>query len=77
MNSQKTLSSVTKDLIIVNRPTDAAYWCQHFSVSPFALFHLIKTVGNSAMKIGDFLHKQDQERANADDTPKEDSTIIS
>jgi hypothetical protein len=42
----------TKDRSVLN------YWCEKLAISPFALFHVIKTVGNNVTKIEEFLHNQ-------------------
>ena len=76
MNSQKTLSPVSDETIMINRPADIVYWAERLSVSPFTLFHLLKTVGNSAREIGEFLHKQELERANNIESPEKKVTIL-
>jgi hypothetical protein len=76
MNSRKTLPLATEDIIAINGASDINYWSDRFSVSPFTLFHLLKTVGNSASKIGEFLHRQEQEQFEEVNQQKKDSTIL-
>lgn len=76
MNSQKTLSPVSKDTIVLNRPADVVYWAERFSVSPFTLFHLIRNVGNNAREIGEFLHKPGLERETTTAITEKKVTIL-
>jgi hypothetical protein len=57
MSSQNNLWTAAGDVVIINGRSSLLYWCERFSVAPFTLFHLLKTVGNSATEIGEFLHK--------------------
>jgi hypothetical protein len=34
------------------------YWCERLSISPFTLFHVMRTVGNNITKIEEFLYNQ-------------------
>jgi len=56
MNRPKTLSNHIEDVIIISGRADAHYWCKQFSISPFTLFHLLKTVGNRVSQLEEFLH---------------------
>lgn len=42
----------SKDRSVIN------YWCEKLSVSPFTLFHVIKTVGNNINMVEEFLHSR-------------------
>ena len=42
----------SKDRSVIN------YWCERLSISPFTLFHVMKTVGNNITKIEEFLYNQ-------------------
>ena len=57
MDSQNNLRTVAAGVVTINGRPALEYWCDRFSVSPFTLFQLLKTVGNSATEIGEFLHK--------------------
>ena len=58
MDSPEHLQPFEDDNIIIAGRSDIDFWCLKFSITPFTLFHLLKTVGNSARQIGDFLHKE-------------------
>jgi hypothetical protein len=76
MNSRKTLSLATDDRIAINGASSINYWSNRFLVSPFTLFHLLRIVGNSVSKIGEFLHRQEQEQFEAVNQQKKDLTIL-
>jgi hypothetical protein len=50
------------EIIVITGRSDIDFWCQRFSISPYTLFQLMRTVGNSARQIGDFIHKNEKER---------------
>lgn len=64
MNTTETYSSAAIDCISTKDRSDIMYWCDRLSVSPFSLFHLIKTVGNSVTKIEEFIHTSETSRFN-------------
>jgi hypothetical protein len=44
------------DTIVIAGRSDVDFWCQRLSISPFTLFHLLRSVGNNVSQIGEFLH---------------------
>ncbi len=62
--------------IIITGRSDINFWCQRFSISAFALFHLLKTVGNSARQIGEFIHKNHGDRLDRVGEPMKDISIL-
>jgi hypothetical protein len=76
MPSQKNILLPLDDLIIINTPSDTQYWCRRFSISPFTLFHLLKTVGNRVSEIGEFLHKPDIASLRPYRKPMKELTIL-
>jgi hypothetical protein len=58
MGSPENLQHFEDDNIIITGRSDIEFWCLRFSITPFVLFHLLKTVGNSARQIGEFLHME-------------------
>jgi hypothetical protein len=57
MDNLEVPSRLVDDTITIAGRSDIDFWCRTFSISPFTLFYVMKTVGNSARHIGDFLHK--------------------
>jgi hypothetical protein len=71
MNARQYTSTQDNDCIEIASSADAAYWCKRFSVSGFALFNLLKNVGNSASAIEEFLH--DHKNATGEFQPVENA----
>jgi hypothetical protein len=61
MDNPEYLPGPEDDVIVIKGRSDTDYWCQRFGISPFTLCHLLKTVGNRASQIVDFLHKHQGE----------------
>jgi Protein of unknown function (DUF3606) len=76
MTSQKDTLALTDDIITINTPSDTHYWCERLAVSPFTLFYLLKTVGNNATEIVEFLHKTDSIRLKQTIKPLKEFTIL-
>jgi hypothetical protein len=78
MSSQNNLRTVAEGIVTINGRSALEYWCDRFSVSPFTLFQLLKTVGNNATEIGEFLHKHCVEEAGENKIKKSlsSSTIL-
>jgi hypothetical protein len=76
MSSPKEYLVTNNDIITIHSPSDTHYWCKWFSISPFTLFHLLKTVGNSATEIGEFLHNHEVIRLGQVNRPTKDFTIL-
>jgi hypothetical protein len=62
MEKPEDPSRLPDERIVITDRSDIDFWCQHFSISPFTLFHLLKTVGNDPKQIGEFLHIKEEER---------------
>jgi hypothetical protein len=58
MNSVKNLSVAGEGIISINGPSDVNYWCSRLQLSPFALFHILRTVGSCLTDVVDFLHRE-------------------
>jgi hypothetical protein len=76
MSSQKILSTASQDIVLIKGPSDIKYWSQRFSVAPFTLFHVMRTVGNCITDIGEFLHKNNLMDPEGTENLKKDSTIL-
>jgi hypothetical protein len=63
------------EIIVISGRSDIDFWCRRFSISPFTLFQLLKTVGNDARQIGEFLHKNEGERLDIGE-PKKSISIL-
>ena len=59
MTGEKNIRELPDTIITINTPGDAHYWSKRLSISPFTLFHLLRTVGNSLRDIVEFLHKSE------------------
>lgn len=66
----------TDEIIVISGRSDIDFWCRRFSISPFTLFQLLKTVGNDARQIGEFLHKNEEERLDTIGEPKKYISIL-
>ena len=64
------------EIIIISGRSDIDFWCRRFSVSPFTLFQLLKTVGNDARQIGEFLHKNEGEKLDKIGEPMKSISIL-
>jgi hypothetical protein len=64
------------DIIVITGRSDIDFWCQRFSISPYTLFQLLRTVGNSARQIGEFLHKNQEERLDEVGEPIKNISIL-
>ena len=64
------------EVIVISGRSDIDFWCQRISISPFTLYHLLKTVGNDARQIGEFLHKNEGERLEKIGEPLKGVTIL-
>ena len=64
------------EIIVISGRSDVGFWCRRFSISPFTLFQLLRTVGNDARQIGDFLHKNEGERQDKIGVPKKSISIL-
>jgi hypothetical protein len=62
MNASKDPSLSIHDVVTIHSTSDARYWSQYFSISPFTLFQLLKIVGNNVNEIGEFLHSHHEAR---------------
>ena len=57
MTGEKNILELPDNIITINTALDAHYWSERLSISPFTLFHLLRTVGNRLSDIVEFLHK--------------------
>ena len=64
------------ETIVITGRSDIDFWCQRFSISPYTLFQLLKTVGNSARQIGDFIHNTEKERLDKVGGPIKNISIL-
>jgi len=64
------------DIIVITGRSDIDFWCQRFAISPYTLFQLLRTVGNSARQIGEFLHKNQEERLDEVGEPIKNISIL-
>jgi hypothetical protein len=64
------------EIIVITGRSDIDFWCQRFSISSFALFHLLKTVGNNARQIGEFIHKNNGDRLDRVGEPMKNISIL-
>ena len=76
MENPENLPRLDDDIIVIRGRSDTDFWCQRFSVSPFTLFHLLKTVGNSASQIGEFLHSHQGDEAEKAREPAKNISIL-
>jgi deferrochelatase/peroxidase EfeB len=76
MDSPEYPQQFDDDKIIINGRSDIDFWCLRFSISPFTLFHLLRTVGNSARQIGEFLHKDQGVRLDRAEEPLKNISIL-
>jgi hypothetical protein len=65
-----------KPIVLTSR-SDIDFWCHRFSISPFTLFYLLKTVGNSAGQIGEFLRKSEGDQTERLEVAGESNNNIS
>ena len=56
MSASKKYRPDNNDCITSQDRSAINYWCEKLSVSPFTLFHVMKTVGNNITLIEEFLH---------------------
>jgi hypothetical protein len=64
------------DIIVITGRSDIDFWCQRFSISPYTLFQMLRNVGNSARQIGEFLHKNQEERLDEVGEPIKNISIL-
>lgn len=64
------------EIIVITGRSDIDFWCQRFSISAFSLFHLLRTVGNSARQIGEFLHRNNEDRLDRVAEPMKNISIL-
>lgn len=76
MDIPEDLPRLEDDIIVIAGRSDIDFWCHRFSISPFTLFHLLRTVGNSARQIGEFLHKEKEERLDKVGEPVKNISIL-
>ena len=76
MGNPENLPGPEDDIIVIKGRSDTDFWCQRFSISPYTLFHLLKTVGNSASQIGDFLHKHQGDELDRVREPAKNISIL-
>jgi hypothetical protein len=76
MNTPAEPRQPNDELILINGRADIDFWCRRFSISAFTLFQLLKTVGNDARQIGEFLHKSEEESLDTIGEPKKFISIL-
>jgi hypothetical protein len=59
MTGEKNILKLPDNIISINTALDAHYWSERLSVSPFTLFHVLRTVGNRLSSVVEFLHKSE------------------
>lgn len=64
------------DIIVITGRSDVDFWCQRFSISPYTLFQLVRTVGNNVRQIVEFLHKNQEERLDKVGEPIKNISIL-
>ena len=57
MTGEKNILELPDNIITINTALDAHYWSERLSISPFTLFHVVRTVGNRLSVIVEFLHR--------------------
>jgi hypothetical protein len=57
MTGERNILEIPDNTITINTGSDAQYWSKRLLISPFTLFHLVRTVGNRLSDIVEFLHK--------------------
>jgi hypothetical protein len=76
MTGEKNIFELPGTIITINTPIDAHYWSKRLSISPFTLFHLLRTVGNHLTEIVEFLHKTDPTALTRPTKPVKEFTIL-
>jgi len=76
MDKTENLLPSVDDTIVINGPSSVYIWCHRFSISPFTLFHLLKTVGNSAREIEELLHKHQYQKREKAGEPVKSVSIL-
>jgi hypothetical protein len=64
MGISKVNLLTTNNCITIRGRFDIEYWCERLAVSPFTLFHLVRTVGNNVTAVEDFIHTSEVARFN-------------
>jgi hypothetical protein len=76
MHIPEELRHLNDEIIVITGRSDIDFWCRRLSISPFTLFQLLRTVGNSARQIVDFLHKNEKERLDKVEEPIKNISIL-
>ena len=76
MTGEKNILELPDNIISINTALDAYYWSERLSVSPFTLFHVLRTVGNRLSSVVEFLHKSESTSLMQRTKPPKEVTIL-